>query len=165
MCNKQKVYRITLRSDHKISGNENDGRYMIRLPYTVNNGYIHVESFSIIGNGSLTTGLTTLRICSSSLPQKGHFYSGDGSATNGNLNIIEEIPAQSNYANASDDFCFRKKVNSNSIGLPLVNFDFNNIIMDLRLLNQDNELLDEADIVDFTITFLIVDNEPNFLEY
>lgn len=160
MCNKQKVYRITLRSADNINTNDNDAQYFVKLPYSVKSGYLHLESIAILGGGTLLTNVTAVRVCSPSFQQKGHYYSGGATQ-----NVLEEIPTVSYTINASDDFFYKNQVNSNSIGFPLENFDLNNKYINIQLLDQTNALLTEAQLTSYVLTFLIVDNEPNEIEY
>jgi len=160
MCGKDiEVYRVTLNFADISNGVANDANYLVKLPYTINNGAVFVESLMIVNVDTLFAGKEAVKVASNSFVNN-HSYDTSGT----NTRVITTVALEYDRFNHVDailhDLNFSQLVNMNSCGLPVKNFSLDNNMINIKLLGEDNDGLTSGKIASYNITLLFVDYDP-----
>ena len=159
MCGRKQVYRINLNSANKSSGTNQDANYFVRLPYTIRRGSIFVESLGITNAGTLFNGITNVKVASPDFPNSYSWFSD-----NIDHHVIDDIGLQENYfvsATAGNEMKYKRHVNYNDVGLPISNYNFYNKQINIKLIDQDDTALPNAQLTSYSLTLVIIDEDPD----
>lgn len=161
MCNQKKIYRLSLHSADAVSGDTTNATFLVRLPYKVAKGSLYLESATFQNAGTFLNGVSSLKISVPSFPQKYHYYS-DGR----NYSVVSEIPLQLNYIQATTlNVMYKDSFSLNSAGFQVENLDLDNKEFQIQIRDETDAIIPTARLTGFTMTFLIVDDEPNNIDY
>lgn len=159
MCGDNEIYRITINSGDLDNGTKVDGNYLIKLPYQVNRGMCYIEQLSITDAGTLFNTAIAVKVQSTTFTNN-HSYETDGV----NHKTIGIIPLDNNRhghgGGSGNDLYYSSVINTNACGLPVSNFSLDNVLMNVRLTDDKNVLLTNAQLTDFSLTLVFVDYDP-----
>lgn len=155
MCNQHlKVYRVVLNSASKIAGDNQSSQFLVKLPYVIGNGFVHVERLTLNASGALTARYA-VRVQSPSFSNT-FCYETDGV----NHHTIGEI-ALSSTVITSGKLYYSRNVSTTDIGLPINNFSLDNQLIQIDLVSELNEALTVGGINEYQVVLLFTDTSES----
>lgn len=152
MCkNNPKTYRVVLNSVNKINGTNQSGSYLIKLPFVVGNGMLHVESLTLADTGTLV-GKKAVKVLSPSFPNP-YVYETD----NNHHHTIGSIAIEPSRTTIGTALYYSTTISSSDIGYPVNNFSLDNQQIQIDLTDELNVALTAAQIGNYQLTLLFVD--------
>lgn len=159
MCNKFddiQAYRVNISSIDIQYGTNQNGHYLIKLPFKINDGYVFVEKFELVNAGTLFNNINGVRVNCPSMVDAYSFYSDDVVR-----HTIEEIPFMSYVKEvaAGSQLYYKRDVTVNDIGYPIKSYDLDNRMLNITLTDELGDALTNAQITSWTMTLLFVDHK------
>lgn len=161
MCNhfdEIQSYRVTIKSIDVAYGTDQNGNYLIKLPFKINDGYVFVEKFELINTGTLFNNITAVKINCPSMVDA-YTYNTDNVITH----TLEEIPFLSyiKATGAGSNLYYKRNIGVNDIGYPIKNYDLDNRMININLTDETDTALTDAQITGWNLTLLFVDHKAN----